>query len=115
MHQNPWAGHGVGDAPGLAGGEQAPQEESLISKDMGVHGMGWEQPGAAWDGVELARGQKGDELPLVVLELGSELRRAEPGAAQGCPGVTRKAEDLGWSRGSREERRFHNLCLQDIL
>lgn len=36
-------------------------------------------------------------------------------AAQGWPGVTRKAENLGWSRVSREERRLHSLCLQDIL
>ena len=53
--------------------------------------------------------------PLLVPELGSEFRKAELWAAQGCPGVTRKAENLGWSRVSREERRFHNLCLQDIL
>ena len=83
--------------------------------DLHVHCVGDRASHVVLDGVELARGQKGDELPLVVLELGSGLRRAEPGAAQGCPGVTRKAEDLGWSRGSREERRFHNLCLQDIL
>lgn len=35
-----------GDASGLTRWEQAPQEESLISKDMGVHGMGWEQQSA---------------------------------------------------------------------
>lgn len=61
--------------------------------------------------MELARGQKGDELPLVVPELRSELRKAELGAAQGCPGVTRKAEDLGWSKGSRKEREISQSLL----
>ena len=96
-------------------GSEHPRRRVQTSKDMGVQGMGWEQRGAAWDGVEHAMEQKGDKLPSLVPELGSELRKAQLGAAQGWPGVTRKAEDLGWSRVSWEERRFHNLCLQDIL